>query len=542
MRGKLIFVVGPSGVGKDTLLNGARAALADDPRFHFVRRVVTRAEEAGGEDFESVDPEHFEALAAAGAFYVSWSAHGLRYGARAALKHELAAGRNVVLNGSRSVVADLAALEPNLDVIHIDAPEALVAQRLAARGRESAAEIEARRRRPKFAAPPGVKVAEICNDAEVEEGVARFLKAVLGAAHLPLTLQRAPIELAREPLCLIHRDSRIVEVAALTDAPMVELRGGDRAVSARLGLVSDPAVAAPEAAALSSIAFDRLGLAEGALVTVTRTPSPRSRAALRKKVGGGALTAPELERVVRDLMEGRCTPAETAGFLVAASTNLSFEEIVALTRLRAEMMEPLQWDYPLVVDKHSIGGAPGGRISLILTPIAVAHGLAMPKTSSRAITSAAGTADTMEAAARVDLDRAEMRRVMAEAGGCVLWNGRINHAPLDDVMQAITRPLGVSSRLLDVASILSKKLAAGATHAVMDIPVGPGAKVADEAEGQALADLFERVGAAVGLTVRAYTSAGGAPIGRGVGPALELRDVMAVLRGDGDAPGDLREK
>ena len=323
---------------------------------------------------------------------------------------------------------------------------------------------------------------------------------------------------------------------------MVEIEAAGRAIRARLALVRDAGLAAPEEAALSEHAFDLLGAPEGALAEVKRSPSPKSRAALRKKVGGAALAEGDLRLIVRDLTEGRYSPAETAGFLVAASTNLTFDEIVALTRLRAEMMAPMVWDSPLVVDKHSIGGVPGGRITLILAPIVAAHGLIIPKTSSRAITSAAGTADTMEAAARVDLDRMEMRAVVAAANGCVLWNGKINHSPLDDVMNAINRPLGVSSRLLDVSSILSKKLVAGATHTLVDVPVGPNAKIKTEEDGRRLAALFEKVGRGVGLTVEARVSDGDAPVGRGVGPALELRDVMQVLRGEAAAPKDLREK
>jgi thymidine phosphorylase len=148
----------------------------------------------------------------------------------------------------------------------------------------------------------------------------------------------------------------------------------------------------------------------------------------------------------------------------------------------------------------------------------------------------------MEAIARVDLTRAEMCAAVERAGACVVWNGRISHSPVDDVMNAINRPLGVSSRLLDVSSILSKKLAAGASHVLIDIPVGPAAKLRDPEEARAFADLFEAVGAAVGLTVNARLTDGAGPIGRGVGPALELRDVRAVLAGSPEAPADLREK
>jgi thymidine phosphorylase len=189
-----------------------------------------------------------------------------------------------------------------------------------------------------------------------------------------------------------------------------------------------------------------------------------------------------------------------------------------------------------------MGGVPGGRITLLVVPIAVAHGLLVPKTSSRAITSAAGTADVMECVARVDLDAAELRRAVEAAGGAVAWSGRISHGPLDDVMNAINRPLGIRSASLDVASILSKKLVVGSTHVVVDVPFGPGTKTRTRAGGEALARLFETVGREVGLTVRAVVTDGARPIGRGVGPALELADVVAALTGAAHTPAALVEK
>jgi thymidine phosphorylase len=167
--------------------------------------------------------------------------------------------------------------------------------------------------------------------------------------------------------------------------------------------------------------------------------------------------------------------------------------------------------------------------------------MTIPKTSSRAITSPAGTADTMEVLARVDLDADDVRRVVRETNGCIVWNGRLTHSRVDEVMNAITRPRRIDSLKWSVASILSKKLAAGATHCIIDVPQGPTAKVHGE-DAEALRDLFLHVGEALGLTLDVRLTDGSAPIGRGIGPALEARDVLSVLRNDADAPADLREK
>jgi len=202
----------------------------------------------------------------------------------------------------------------------------------------------------------------------------------------------------------------------------------------------------------------------------------------------------------------------------------------------------MDWDHEIVVDKHSIGGVPGNRTTMIVLPIVAAHGLIMPKTSSRAITSPAGTADTMEVLARVDLSIEDMRDMVARDGGCLAWGGHVNLSPADDILISVERPLGLDAPGQMVASILSKKVAAGVTHLVIDIPVGPTAKVRDQAGAIQLRKLFEYVGDDLGLHLDVEITRADEPIGRGVGPVLEARDVMRVLRGDGDDLSDLRDK
>jgi thymidine phosphorylase len=179
---------------------------------------------------------------------------------------------------------------------------------------------------------------------------------------------------------------------------------------------------------------------------------------------------------------------------------------------------------------------------MIVIPIVAEHGLLIPKTSSRAITSAAGTADAMEVLSKVDLNREEVRKVTLAVNGCIAWNGRLNHSRLDDAMNAITRPLSLDTRRWSVASILSKKYSAGATHVVIDIPYSPTGKVKTIEDANSLGQLFERIGSLLGLTVKAFATKGDTPIGRGIGPGLEARDVLMVLSGDPKAPADLREK
>ncbi|MDG2407298.1 MAG: thymidine phosphorylase, partial [Paracoccaceae bacterium] len=187
-------------------------------------------------------------------------------------------------------------------------------------------------------------------------------------------------------------------------------------------------------------------------------------------------------------------------------------------------------------------GIPGNRISPIIIPIIAAFGLTIPKTSSRAITSAAGTADMMAVLAKIDLTPNQMQQVVNKTGACIAWNGRLTHSPVDDVMNSINQPLGLVSALLDVSSILSKKAAAGSTHVLIDLPIGPQAKTSTVEEGTKLKEIFETVGAGIGLDVRVNLADGTRPIGRGIGPILEAIDVLDVLSNKPGAPQDLSKK
>lgn len=176
--GTLFLVVGPSGVGKDTLLDGARAALKDDSRFLFARRTITRAADAGGEDHDAVTPEEFARRKAAGAFLLTWDAHGLEYGLPSALSDALAEGRTVVANGSRATIAELAKRVDNLVVVEITAPPEAVAARLRARGREDEAQVAARVARTVPSMPDGIHAVRIINDADVATGIAKLVAAL----------------------------------------------------------------------------------------------------------------------------------------------------------------------------------------------------------------------------------------------------------------------------------------------------------------------------------------------------------------------------
>ncbi len=203
----------------------------------------------------------------------------------------------------------------------------------------------------------------------------------------------------------------------------------------------------------------------------------------------------------------------------------------------------LEWPGHLrIFDKHCIGGLPGNRTTPILVSIVSSAGLIIPKTSSRAITSPSGTADTMDTLTNVNLKLEEIRHVVGATDACLVWGGGVSLSPVDDLLIRVERALDLDGEGQMIASVLSKKIAAGSTHAVIDIPVGATAKIRTQDEAEKLASMFTLVGAACGIQLRCLITDGSAPIGYGIGPVEEARDILSVLQCQTDAPQDLRQR
>ena len=364
----------------------------------------------------------------------------------------------------------------------------------------------------------------------------------LSTGRATLRVRRVALDTGRENVAVVSRRSEALRPEVFRAFARVELRAGERSLLATLVVADDDGLVAPDEIGLGEPAFRRFGVAPGEAVSITPATPPASLDAVRAKIQGETLSPAEIAEIVGDLVAHRYADMEIAAFLIGSASFMSTDELLALTRAMADAGTRLTWANGVVVDKHCIGGIPGNRTSMIVVPIVAAHGLTIPKTSSRAITSPAGTADTMETLARVDLGIDEMRAVVAECRGCLVWGGHVNLSPADDILISVERPLGLDTREQMVASILSKKLAAGSTHLLIDIPVGPSAKVSDAIEAMRLRKLFEFVGDRIGIRVEVITTDGRQPIGDGIGPILEAADVMAVLRGEPEAPADLREK
>ena len=366
------------------------------------------------------------------------------------------------------------------------------------------------------------------------------MQAPGGAATL--RARRAGIDTYQAPVVYMRVDCPVCRAEGFRSQARVELLANGRRLIATVHHVSADWLR-PGEAGLSEAAWRMLRPAEGEPVTARHPPVLESQRHIRAKAYGVALDYDKLYTVMRDVADNRLSDLHLASFVTAcAGDRMSGAETVALTRAMIDVGERLTWPSGPVVDKHCVGGLPGNRTTPLVVAIVTACGATMPKTSSRAITSPAGTADAMEAMAPVDLDLPAMRRVVEQEGGCVVWGGAVQLSPADDVLIRVERPLELDSTAQMVASVLSKKASAGSERVLIDIPVGPTAKVRSHAAASALTSALTAAGTAVGLQLRVVQTDGAQPVGRGIGPALEAWDVLAVLQRQPAAPPDLRER
>jgi thymidine phosphorylase len=363
-----------------------------------------------------------------------------------------------------------------------------------------------------------------------------------------LRVKHLSIDTLREHVVMVHESA--VQAGNLGFNPLdrVEVVGTDpvtgepRRLMGVLNFCRDTLVASDEIG-LSDVAYRDLGLPEGTPVDATLAVPPRSLDLVRSKLRGRRLDREAFDAILSDVVRHRYSRVELSMFVLACALRpLDLDEVTDLTRAMIGTGSRLDFGPGPIADKHCIGGVPGNRTTMIVVPILAAHGLTVPKTSSRAITSPAGTADTMAVLADVALSPARLHAAVEQAGACIAWGGALDLAPADDILITVERPMEIDAEAQMVASILSKKKTAGATHALLDIPVGRTAKVRTSFDAERLSTVFRAVAARIGLELDVALTRARGPIGRGIGPRLEALDVLAVLGRDRDAPDDLREK
>lgn len=283
-----------------------------------------------------------------------------------------------------------------------------------------------------------------------------------------------------------------------------------------------------------------LNLQENSEVEVEVAKFPNSLQFIANKLKGRKLSYDEIFEIVKDVVEGNLSEIEIASFVIALHDfGLDLDEATSLSLAMVETGEKLKLHKKLIVDKHSCGGVPGDKTTLLAVPIIAAAGLTIPKTSSRAITSAAGSADRAEILMPVDLDIEEMQRVVEKTNGCIVWGGSLHLAPADDIFVQVEHPLSIDPLLLP--SIMSKKKAVGANLLVIDIPCGRGTKVKTIGDADLLAKDFIELGKKLSIRTQCAVTYGEQPIGHTIGTALETKEALETIMRTKNVP-DLIDK
>lgn len=357
-----------------------------------------------------------------------------------------------------------------------------------------------------------------------------------------LRLKKLGIDTYKEAVIYMRQDCHICRSEGFEAPARIKVMHGKNSIIATLNTIDSELLKLDEAS-LSNYAWELLQAKEEDEVFLSHPKPLTSLSYIHSKVYGNELKKEQIKKIIQDITAGYLSDIHIATFLTACvGKNLNQNEIRDLTSIMVDVGDRLTWKSKFIVDKHCIGGLPGNRTSIIIVPIVTAFGLTMPKTSSRAITSPSGTADTMEVFAPVDLDLSKIRKVVEKENGCIVWGGAASLSPADDILIRVERAMDLDSEGQMVASILSKKIASGATHIVIDLPIGPTAKIRTQEMAELLKKYFIEVGRELGIMVRVLFTDGLQPVGRGIGPALEAKDVLEVLRGDKNAPQDLRER
>lgn len=369
------------------------------------------------------------------------------------------------------------------------------------------------------------------------------LKKILqGSPATGFKLKKIQIDTHQEPIVYLNQNNPVCRSEGFSAMSRVRVITQHNSIIATVNVITNSFLKENEIG-LSEYAWRLIGGQEGEDVSIAHTRPVESFSVVRGKLFGKSIDQTQMHQIISDIVGGRYTQIQLAAFILAClEDHLSLEEMCFLTQAMVDTGDRLQWGDKIVMDKHCVGGLPGNRTTPLVVSIVTACGLTMPKTSSRAITSPAGTADTLEVITTVDLSLEQMKKVVESQGGCFAWGGTVNFSPSDDKLIQIERALELDSEGQMVPSILSKKIAAGATHVVIDIPVGPTAKVRSQAFAQALQEKLVAVGKCMGLTVLPVITDGSQPVGRGVGPLWEMLDIIEVFNNQPHQPYDLRER
>jgi len=357
-----------------------------------------------------------------------------------------------------------------------------------------------------------------------------------------LIFKRLGIDTQYEHHAYMREDCHVCVSEGFEALTRIRITNGHKSIVASLNVIRTDLLGQGQIG-LSESAFHALRVKEGEAVSVSHLHPITSLSYVRSKIYGNTLSSKEFKEIVQDIVHGKYSNVHLSAFITAcAGSRMETKEIIFLTEAMISSGQQIHWNGNMIVDKHCIGGLPGNRTTPIVVSIVTAFGLTMPKTSSRAITSPAGTADTMEVMTDVNLTMEQIKKVVEKEDGCIAWGGTARLSPADDILIKVEKALDIDSEGQLIASVLSKKIAAGSNHVIIDMPVGETAKLRSIDAANDLKEEMEKVAHAIGLKLKVAITDGSQPVGKGIGPALEARDILAVLRNDPKAPADLKER
>jgi len=344
--------------------------------------------------------------------------------------------------------------------------------------------------------------------------------------------------LTGRPVCMIHEQTAKELSLHVGNRVSIKNKRGKEIISI-IDTVSE--IIKPSQIAASQEILEYLSLKNNSKVEVELIKKPHSINIIKKKLEGHRLNKKEITEIIENIANNSLTEVEIAFFIAAVHINgMSMTETKHLTNAMVKTGNTLKLRGK-IFDKHCIGGIAGNRTTPLVISICAAAGLKMPKTSSRAITSAAGTTDVIETIADVEFSLKQIKKIVSKTNACLVWGGALGLAPTDDKIIKIERIVNIDSTAQLLASILSKKISVGSRYILIDIPYGRSAKVSKK-QAEKLKSSFEEVSEKFKLKLKVILTDGNEPIGNGIGPILEIKDIIKILKRKPDAPKDLEEK
>ena len=341
-------------------------------------------------------------------------------------------------------------------------------------------------------------------------------------------------------IVLLHKED--AKELDLYTADRVRISVGKKSTIGVIDILDGEGTVKPGQIGFFTEVFTKLRGVKGGFARLEVLPPPEALRLIKRKLRGEELTKKDIELLVHGIVLNKCSDIELSYFVAAVYMDgLNTRETANLAEAIVKNGKSINLR-STVLDKHCIGGVPGNRTTMIVVPMVAAAGYTIIKTSSRAITSASGTSDTVEALASVTFTKDKMLGIVKKTKGCMVWGGAIDLASADDRFVKLERPLKLDPEPILVASILAKKKSVGADYVLIDIPVGKTAKVTTNKKARSLKNKLKEVGEMIGLNVHVVITDGSQPVGRGVGPVLEARDVLWVLEDDKRAPKDLKDR